>query len=69
MRETLAAPAAGDISIATAEAHRAGYATAEAALAGVLQSCISLTTVNVDAGFVAGAQTGLVARTFSEARK
>ena len=34
----------------------------EAALAGMLQSCTVLSTVNVDAGFVAGAQAGLVAR-------
>lgn len=33
-----------------------------AALAGALQSCTVLTTVNVDAGFVAGAQAGLIAR-------
>jgi NCAIR mutase (PurE)-related protein len=34
----------------------------EAALAGTLQSCTVLSTVNVDAGFVAGAQAGLIAR-------
>jgi len=34
----------------------------EAALAGMLQSCTVLSTVNVDAGFVAGAQAGLIAR-------
>jgi hypothetical protein len=34
----------------------------EAALSGMLQSCTVLSTVNVDAGFVAGAQAGLVAR-------
>ncbi len=33
-----------------------------AALSGALQSCTVLTTVNVDAGFVAGAQAGLIAR-------
>jgi NCAIR mutase (PurE)-related protein len=33
-----------------------------AALAGALQSCTVLTTVNVGAGFVAGAQAGLIAR-------
>jgi len=33
-----------------------------AALEGALQSCSVLTTVNVDAGFVAGAQAGLIAR-------
>jgi NCAIR mutase (PurE)-related protein len=40
----------------------------EAALAGLLQSCTVLTTVNVDAGFVAGAQAGLVARAIDAAR-
>ncbi|MFB6354564.1 MAG: nickel pincer cofactor biosynthesis protein LarB [Halobacteriales archaeon] len=40
----------------------------EAALLGMLQSCTVLSVVNVDAGFVAGAQAGLVARTVSEAR-
>jgi len=34
----------------------------EAALAGMLQSCTVLSVVNVDAGFVAGAQAGLLAR-------
>lgn len=34
----------------------------EAALAGMLQSCTPLSVVNVDAGFTAGAQAGLVAR-------
>jgi hypothetical protein len=34
----------------------------EAALVGMLQSCTVLSVVNVDAGFVAGAQAGLVAR-------
>ena len=33
-----------------------------AALYGTLQSCTVLSTVNVDAGFVAGAQAGLIAR-------
>lgn len=40
----------------------------EAALRGMLQSCTSLTTVNIDAGFIAGAQAGLIARTVSQAR-
>lgn len=35
----------------------------EAALSGMLQSCTVLSAVNVDAGFVAGAQAGLIART------
>ncbi|MCL9815940.1 nickel pincer cofactor biosynthesis protein LarB [Natronocalculus amylovorans] len=34
----------------------------EAALYGMLQSCTVLTTVNIDAGFTAGAQAGLIAR-------
>ncbi|MFC7201152.1 nickel pincer cofactor biosynthesis protein LarB [Halospeciosus flavus] len=34
----------------------------EAALTGLLQSCTVLSVVNIDAGFVAGAQAGLVAR-------
>jgi NCAIR mutase (PurE)-related protein len=40
----------------------------EAALSGMLQSCTVLSVVNVDAGFVAGAQAGLVARAVSTAR-
>ena len=40
----------------------------EAALAGMLQSCTPITTVNIDAGFVAGAQAGLVARAVADAR-
>ena len=40
----------------------------EAALAGMLQSCTPIAVVNVDAGFAAGAQVGLVARAISEAR-
>jgi len=40
----------------------------EAALAGMLQSCTVLSVVNVDAGFVAGAQAGLVARAVGDAR-
>jgi NCAIR mutase (PurE)-related protein len=40
----------------------------EAALAGMLQSCTPLTVVNVDAGFTAGSQAGLVARAVSAAR-
>jgi NCAIR mutase (PurE)-related protein len=34
----------------------------EAALSGMLQSCSVLSVVNIDAGFVAGAQAGLIAR-------
>ncbi|WP_049986708.1 nickel pincer cofactor biosynthesis protein LarB [Halobellus rufus] len=40
-----------------------------AALAGMLQSCTVLSVVNVDAGFVAGTQAGLVARAVSDARE
>ncbi|MFW6448058.1 MAG: nickel pincer cofactor biosynthesis protein LarB [Halobacteriota archaeon] len=40
----------------------------EAALLGALQSCTVLSVVNVDAGFVAGAQAGLIARAVAEAR-
>ena len=40
----------------------------EAALAGMLQSCTPLSVVNIDAGFVAGAQAGLVARAVGAAR-
>ncbi|RLM56610.1 nickel pincer cofactor biosynthesis protein LarB [Halobellus sp. Atlit-31R] len=39
-----------------------------AALSGMLQSCTVLSVVNVDAGFVAGTQAGLVARAVSAAR-
>ncbi|MFB6150220.1 MAG: nickel pincer cofactor biosynthesis protein LarB [Haloarculaceae archaeon] len=40
----------------------------EAALAGMLQSCTALSVVNVDAGFTAGAQAGLIARRIDDAR-
>ncbi len=40
----------------------------EAALAGMLQSCTALSTVNVDAGFTAGVQAGLIARQVARAR-
>ncbi|SFR33593.1 nickel pincer cofactor biosynthesis protein LarB [Halogeometricum limi] len=40
----------------------------DAALMGMLQSCTVLSVVNVDAGFVAGAQAGLVARAVHDAR-
>ncbi|AGB39747.1 nickel pincer cofactor biosynthesis protein LarB [Natronococcus occultus] len=40
----------------------------EAALAGMLQSCTILSVVNVDAGFVAGAQATLIARALDRAR-
>jgi hypothetical protein len=41
----------------------------EAALLGMLQSCTVLSVVNVDAGFVAGGQAGLVARAVGDARE
>lgn len=34
----------------------------EAALSGLLQSCTTLSVVNIDAGFTAGTQAGLIAR-------
>ncbi|WP_280535296.1 nickel pincer cofactor biosynthesis protein LarB [Halopenitus sp. POP-27] len=41
----------------------------EAALHGALQSCTVVSAVNVDAGFVAGAQAGLIARGVGAARE
>lgn len=40
----------------------------EAALSGMIQSCTTLSVVNVDAGFTAGAQAGLIARQVDDAR-
>lgn len=40
----------------------------EAALAGMLQSCTALSVVNIDAGFTAGVQAGLLARQVSSSR-
>ena len=40
----------------------------EAALSGMLQSCTALSVVNVDAGFTAGTQAGLIARQVATAR-
>lgn len=40
----------------------------EAALQGMLQSCTALSVVNIDAGFVAGAQAGLIASQVSAQR-
>ena len=40
----------------------------QAALAGLLQSCTVLSVVNIDAGYVAGCQAGLIARKFAELR-
>jgi pyridinium-3,5-biscarboxylic acid mononucleotide synthase len=41
----------------------------KAALAGMLQSCTILSVVNIDAGFVAGAQATLIARALDRARR
>lgn len=40
----------------------------EAALMGMLQSCSVLSVVNIDAGFVAGTQAGLIATAIADAR-
>jgi NCAIR mutase (PurE)-related protein len=40
----------------------------EAALGGMLQSCTALSVVNVDSGFTAGVQAGLIARAVGAAR-
>lgn len=46
-----------------------GYGGAgEAALAGMLQSCAPIVVVNIDAGFTAGAQASLIAKSISAAR-
>lgn len=39
-----------------------------AALLGMLQSCTALSVVNIDAGFTAGVQAGLIARQFDKIR-
>ncbi|MXR50986.1 nickel pincer cofactor biosynthesis protein LarB [Halovenus sp. WSH3] len=41
----------------------------EAALSGLLQSCTALSVVNIDAGFTAGVQAGLIARQLDGARE
>ncbi|MFC7204897.1 nickel pincer cofactor biosynthesis protein LarB [Haloferax namakaokahaiae] len=40
----------------------------EAAMLGMIQSCTVLSVVNVDAGYIAGAQAGLIARAVADAR-
>lgn len=40
----------------------------QAALSGMLQSCTALSVVNIDAGFTAGVQAGLIARQFDKIR-
>jgi hypothetical protein len=58
------APVVG-VPVSTGYGHGGG---GEAALAGLLQSCTVLSVVNVDAGYVAGTQAGLVARAVGAAR-
>jgi NCAIR mutase (PurE)-related protein len=41
----------------------------EAALDSLLQSCTVLSAVNIDAGYVAGAQAGLIARAIAAERE
>jgi NCAIR mutase (PurE)-related protein len=41
----------------------------DAALSGMLQSCTALSVVNIDAGFTAGVQAGLIARQVAAARE
>ncbi|MCH7660025.1 MAG: nickel pincer cofactor biosynthesis protein LarB [Euryarchaeota archaeon] len=41
----------------------------EAALMGMLQSCSVLSVVNIDAGFVAGTQAGLIATAIADGRR
>ncbi|WP_049969321.1 nickel pincer cofactor biosynthesis protein LarB [Haladaptatus cibarius] len=41
----------------------------KSALMGMLQSCTVLSTVNIDAGFVAGAQAGLIAQAIDSAKE
>lgn len=53
------------LPVSTGYGHGGG---GEAALAGMIQSCTPITVVNIDAGFAAGAQAGLVARAVSAAR-
>ncbi|PSQ61059.1 MAG: hypothetical protein BRD21_10825 [Halobacteriales archaeon SW_8_66_22] len=65
MRDILHAVAAGELS----QPASVGYGgQGETALAGMCQSCTALTVVNVDAGFTAGAQAGLIAKQLDEAR-
>jgi NCAIR mutase (PurE)-related protein len=54
------------LPISTGYGHGGG---GEAALAGMLQSCTALSVVNIDAGFTAGVQAGLIARQFDDIRQ
>ena len=53
------------LPVSTGYGHGGG---GEAALSGMLQSCTPIAVVNIDAGFTAGAQAGLVARSIAAAR-
>lgn len=56
------------IAVPTPTGYGAG-GTGEAALLGALQSCTVLSTVNIGAGFVAGAQAALIAQQLDRARR
>ena len=53
------------LPVSTGYGHGGG---GEAALSGMLQSCTALSVVNIDAGFTAGTQAGLVARQIDAVR-
>ncbi|MEF8852994.1 MAG: nickel pincer cofactor biosynthesis protein LarB [Haloarculaceae archaeon] len=53
------------LPVSTGYGHGGG---GEAAFAGMVQSCTALSVVNIDAGFTAGAQAGLIARRLDDAR-
>ena len=55
------------IAVPVSSGYGAGGA-GQAALAGALQSCTVLTTVNIDAGYVAGAQAALICQLVAAAR-
>jgi NCAIR mutase (PurE)-related protein len=53
------------LPVSTGYGHGGG---GEAALSGMLQSCTTLSVVNIDAGFTAGTQAGLIARRVADGR-
>ena len=53
------------LPVSTGYGHAGG---GEAALSGMLQSCTALSVVNIDAGFTAGVQAGLITRRVAAAR-
>jgi NCAIR mutase (PurE)-related protein len=53
------------LPVSTGYGHAGG---GEAAFSGMVQSCTALSVVNIDAGFTAGAQAGLIARQLDDAR-